>query len=138
VAHETLLLGDRREPRRAPAALLDKRDAERSARARLLIRHADGAFFLRTQSIDWIEAAHKLVRIRRKHVYEQREACPDRRHLDPDQFVRVSRSAIVNTTGSGRSSPGSTEHPVLLDDDLWCRHPGHYREPPAAAWTGGP
>ena len=132
VAHaRSLLLRDRRgAAEERLLALLDERDAERQRRARLLIRHADGAFFLRTQSIDWIEAADKLVRIHAgKHVYEQREALARiERHLDPDQFVRVSRSAIVNIDRIREIQPWfNGEHLVLLDDDSQVPTSRHYR-----------
>ncbi|HKT60681.1 MAG TPA: LytTR family DNA-binding domain-containing protein [Gemmatimonadales bacterium] len=131
VAHaRALLLPDRRGAEDRLVALLDQRDAERQRRARLLIRHADGAFFLRTESIDWIEAADKLVRIHAgKHVYEQREALARiERHLDPDQFVRVSRSAIVNIDRIREIQPWfNGEHLVLLDDDCQVPTSRHYR-----------
>jgi two-component system LytT family response regulator len=131
VAHaRALLLPDRRGSEERLVALLDERDAERQRRARLLIRHADSAFFLRTESIDWIEAADKLVRIHAgKHVYEQREALARiERHLDPDQFVRVSRSAIVNIDRIREIQPWfNGEHLVLLDDDAQVPTSRHYR-----------
>ena len=131
VAHaRALLLPDRRGAEERLMTLLDQRDAERQRRARLLIRHADGAFFLRTESIDWIEAADKLVRIHAgKHVYEQREALARiERHLDPDQFVRVSRSAIVNIDRIREIQPWfNGEHLVLLDDDSQVPTSRHYR-----------
>jgi len=126
----SLLLLDRRGSEERLMALLDQRDAERQRRARLLIRHADGAFFLRTESIDWIEAADKLVRIHAgKHVYEQREALARiERHLDPEQFVRVSRSAIVNIDRIREIQPWfNGEHLVLLDDDSQVPTSRHYR-----------
>lgn len=131
VAHaRALLLPDGRGSEDRLVALLDERDAERQRRARLLIRQADSAFFLRTESIDWIEAADKLVRIHAgKHVYEQREALARiERHLDPDQFVRVSRSAIVNIDRIREIQPWfNGEHLVLLDDDSQVPTSRHYR-----------
>jgi two-component system, LytTR family, response regulator len=131
VAHaRALLLRDRRGTEERLAALLDQRDAERQRRGRLLIRQADSAFFLRTETIDWIEAADKLVRIHAgKHVYEQREALARiERHLDPDQFVRVSRSAIVNIDRIREIQPWfNGEHLVLLDDDSQVPTSRHYR-----------
>lgn len=131
VAHvRALLLCDRRGTEERLVALLDQRDAERQRRGRLLIRQADSAFFLRTETIDWIEAADKLVRIHAgKHVYEQREALARiEQHLDPDQFVRVSRSAIVNIDRIREIQPWfNGEHLVLLDDDSQVPTSRHYR-----------
>jgi two-component system LytT family response regulator len=132
LAHaRSLLRGDGREVvEERLLALLDRRDAERQRRARLLIRHADGAFFLRAGAIDWIEAAGKLVRIHAgKHVYEQREALARlERHLDPDQFIRISRSAMVNVDRIREIQPWfNGESLVILDDDSQVPTSRHYR-----------
>jgi two-component system, LytTR family, response regulator len=111
-------------------ALLDRRDAERQRRARLLIRHADGAFFLRTEAIDWVEAAGKLVKVHAgKLVHVQREALARiERHLDPDQFIRISRSAIVNIDQIREIQTWfNGEYLVILDDDSQVPTSRHYR-----------
>jgi two-component system, LytTR family, response regulator len=111
-------------------ALLDRRDAERHRRARLLIRHTDGAFFLRSEAIDWIEAAGKVVRVHAgKQVYVQREALARiERHLDPDRFVRISRSAIVNIDRIREiQSWFNGEYLVILDDHSQVPTSRHYR-----------
>ena len=79
-------------------ALLDRRDAERLRRTRLLVRQADGSLFIRTQLIDWIEAAGKEVKVHvGKWVYSHRGSLSRTASgLDPERFIRVSRSAIVN------------------------------------------
>jgi two-component system LytT family response regulator len=128
----SLLLHDRRDPSvyERLIALLDQRDAERQRRARLLIRHPDGAFFVRTDAIDWVEAAGKLVKVHAgKHVYAQREALARiERHLDPDQFLRISRSAIVNIDRIREIQPWfNGESLVLLDDDSQVPTSRHYR-----------
>jgi two-component system LytT family response regulator len=111
-------------------ALLDRRDAERQRRARLLIRHADGAFFLKTEAIDWVEAAGKLVKVHTgKQVHVQREALARiERHLDPDQFIRISRSAIVNVDQIREIQPWfNGEYLVILDDGSQVPTSRHYR-----------
>jgi two-component system LytT family response regulator len=133
VAHaRSLLLRDRRDPGvyERLIALLDQRDAERQRRARLLIRHPDGAFFIKTDAIDWVEAAGKLVRVHvGKQVYSQRDALTRiERHLDQDQFLRVSRSAIVNIDRIREIQPWfNGERLVLLDDDSQVPTSRHYR-----------
>ena len=79
-------------------ALLDRRDAERLRRTRLLIRRPEGSLFIKTELIDWLEAAGKQVTVHvGKWAYLHRGALTRMGGaLDPDQFVRVSRSAIVN------------------------------------------
>jgi two-component system LytT family response regulator len=111
-------------------ALLDRRDAERHRRERLLIRHPDGAFFLRTEAIDRIEAAGKLVKVHAgRQVHVQREALSRiERHLDPDRFVRISRSAIVNVDRIREIQPWfNGEYLVILDDDSQVPTSRHYR-----------
>jgi two-component system LytT family response regulator len=79
-------------------ALLDRRDAERLRRTRLLVRQAEGSLFIRTQLIDWIEAAGKEVKVHvGKWVYSHKGSLSRTASgLDPERFIRVSRSAIVN------------------------------------------
>jgi two-component system, LytTR family, response regulator len=128
----TLLFKDRRGSgaHERLIALLDRRDAERQRRARLLIRHTDGAFFVRTEAIDWIEAAGKLVKVHAgRQVHVQREALARvERHLDPDRFVRISRSAIVNIDRIREIQPWfNGESLVILDDDSQVPTSRHYR-----------
>jgi two-component system, LytTR family, response regulator len=111
-------------------ALLDRRDAERRRRSRLLIRHPDGAFFIRTETIDWLEASGKVVKIHAgKHLHEQRTALAHmERDLDPDRFIRVSRSAIVNLDRVREIQPWfNGELLVILDDDSQVPSSRHYR-----------
>jgi two-component system LytT family response regulator len=111
-------------------ALLDRRDAERQRRARLLIRRSEGAFFLKTDSIDWIEAAGKRVRVHTgKRVYEQRTALVQVEHgLNPDQFVRISRSAIVNVERIREIQTWfNGDYLVILDDGSQVPSSRHYR-----------
>ena len=99
MAQARTMLRARRDPRRRSVCpLLNRRDAERQRQARLLIRIAEGAFFLKTETIDWIEAAGKRVRMHSgKRVFEQRTALIRiEQGLNSEQFVRISRSAIVN------------------------------------------
>jgi two-component system LytT family response regulator len=133
VAHaRSLLLQDGRDlgVYERLVALLDQRDAERQRRTRLLIRHPDGAFFIKTDAIDWVEAAGKLVRVHAgKQVYAQREALARiERHLDHDQFLRISRSAIVNIDRIREIQPWfNGERLVVLDDDSQVPTSRHYR-----------
>jgi two-component system, LytTR family, response regulator len=111
-------------------ALLDKRDAERQRRARLLIRRPEGAFFLKTELIDWVEAAGKLTRVHAsKRVYEQREALVRiEQHLDRARFVRISRSAIVNLERIREiQSWFNGEYLVILDDGSQVPSSRRYR-----------
>jgi len=133
VAHaRSLLPQDRRDAAASERliALLNRRDAERQRRARLLIRRAEGAFFIRTDAIDWVEAAGKVVNVHAgKQVHVQREALARiERHLDPDRFIRISRSAIVNVDRIREIQPWfNGEYLVILDDGSQVPTSRHYR-----------
>jgi two-component system LytT family response regulator len=65
---------------------------------RLVVRTPEKAFFLKTESIDWIEAAGKYVHLhvgKATHLLRGSMAGLEQQ-LDPGRFIRVSRSAIVN------------------------------------------
>jgi two-component system LytT family response regulator len=82
------------------AALLEELTARERARGRdrLVIRTPERAFFLRTDGIDWVEAAGKFVRIHAaKATHSVRQSMAElEQQLDAARFVRISRSVIVN------------------------------------------
>jgi two-component system LytT family response regulator len=111
-------------------ALLDRRDAQRQRRSRLLIRRPDGSFFVKTAAIDWIAAAGKMVRVHTgKRVHEQRAALAHvERHLDPDQFIRISRSVLVNIDRIREIQPWfNGQHLVILDEGTRLPSSRRYR-----------
>ncbi len=65
---------------------------------KLIIRDGGRVFFLRTDEIDWIEAAGNYVRMHTgKEEYLYRETMAKlEAHLNPDRFARIHRSTIVN------------------------------------------
>ena len=65
---------------------------------RLIVRSGGRVFFLRTDEIDWIEAAGNYVRLHvGKETHLLRETMSDiQGKLDPDQFIRIHRSTFVN------------------------------------------
>jgi two-component system LytT family response regulator len=87
-------------------ALLEDRDGARTGEkpsrpqhlTRLLIKSAGRVFFLKTDEIDWIGAEDYYVKLhvgRKGHLL--RETMNDlEARLDPQKFMRVHRSAIVN------------------------------------------
>jgi two-component system LytT family response regulator len=66
-------------------------------RDRLVVRTPERAFFLRSETIDWIEAAGKFVHLHvGRAVHALRESMSElEQELDP-RFLRISRSVIVN------------------------------------------
>jgi two-component system LytT family response regulator len=65
---------------------------------RLVVRDAGRVFFVRTDEIDWIQAASYYVKLHvqgKVHLLRETMGSLESR-LDPTAFFRVSRSAIVN------------------------------------------
>lgn len=65
---------------------------------RILIKERDSVFFVKTENIDWVEAAKDYVVIhigQKKHLLRESMTRMERR-LDPNMFVRIHRSSIVN------------------------------------------
>ena len=73
-------------------------NAHRAWAQRLMVRAAGRVVFLKTDEIDWIEAADYYARLHvGKSSYLLRESMNDlEATLDPNHFVRIHRSAIVN------------------------------------------
>jgi two-component system LytT family response regulator len=81
-------------------ALLEELNARDRARGRdrLVVRTPERAIFLRTETIDWIEAAGKFVHLHvGRTTHALRESMAElEQELDSARFLRISRSAIVN------------------------------------------
>lgn len=67
-------------------------------RDRLVVRTPERAIFLRTETIDYIEAAGKFVHLHvGRAVHALRESMAElEQELDPARFLRIRRSVIVN------------------------------------------
>ena len=66
---------------------------------RLIVKSGGRVFFLRTDDLDWIEAAGNYVRLHlgeESHLFRETMTRMEAR-LDPKRFVRIHRSRIVNT-----------------------------------------
>jgi two-component system LytT family response regulator len=99
--------------------------------ARLLVRSTGRVHFVRTTEIDWCEAAGNYVRLHvgpESHLFRETMNGLEAK-LDPGQFVRVHRSAIVNVERIDelRSSLGG-EATVLLRDGTKLTLSRGYRE----------
>ena len=99
--------------------LLDSIRAQQQYLDRVIIR-ADGRItFLHTREIDWLEADDKYVHLHTgkstRMVRQTLSAMEDQ--LDPKKFVRVHRSAIVNTDRIKELQPlFNGEHSLILED----------------------
>jgi two-component system LytT family response regulator len=86
---------------------------------RLAVRTSGRIYFLRTEEIDWIEAADYYVKL---HVGEKSHLMREsmntlEKQLDPEMFLRVHRSSIVNLDRVKElHAGGGTDHAVVLRD----------------------
>jgi two-component system LytT family response regulator len=89
---------DRQLPTRLPEIQHPEPGRENVWRDRLVIKSSGRIYFIRIQDIDWCEASGNYVRL---HIGEQAHLVRGtmshlESQLDPAQFVRIHRSAIVN------------------------------------------
>jgi two-component system LytT family response regulator len=92
--------------------------------SRLAIKTAGRVFFLKVDEIDWIEAADYYVKLHvggKSHLLRESMSRLERR-LDPECFMRIHRSTIVNLERIKelRSQPAG-EFRVCLDDGTQLR-----------------
>jgi two-component system LytT family response regulator len=98
---------------------------------RLVVRTQERSFFLRTDTIDWVEAAGKYVHLhvgKATHLLRGSMAGLEQQ-LDPARFVRISRSAIVNIDRIQEIQPWfQGDHVVILQDRTRLTSTRGYRE----------
>ena len=104
---------------RDAASAVRSAERARNGDSRLMIRARGRIAFVALSDIEWIETSRNYVRVRAKGVwYTVREPLTTfANRLDPLQFVRVSRSCIVNldrVREFRRQTNG--QYVVLLDD----------------------
>jgi len=99
--------------------LLAELRSQRRRNGRLVVKTGGKVLFLRSQDVEWVEAAGNYVRL---HVngesYLYRESMKNMEtRLDGDQFVRIHRSAIVNLDRIRELQPWfHGEYVVILQD----------------------
>ena len=126
------LAGDRRKTAKLTAS-------HRAAVQRFMVRAAGRVVFLKAAEIDWIEAADYYARF---HVgpssYLIRESMNDlEAALDPDAFVRIHRSVIVNLDRIREMRPVFRgELVVVLRDGTELRMSKSRREELEARFSG--
>jgi two-component system LytT family response regulator len=71
---------------------------ERAFPRRLAVKSSGAVIFLRVEEIDWFETAGNYVRLHVRNASHLLRAALARleEQLDPEQFVRINRSVIVN------------------------------------------
>ncbi len=83
---------------------------------RLVVKSGGRIFFIRTDEIDWVDAAGNYVRLHVKgdaYLFRETMSAMESR-LDPNRFVRIHRSHIVNADRIKELQPGSGDHAVIL------------------------
>jgi two-component system LytT family response regulator len=109
---------------------INARDRTRG-RDRLVVRTPERAIFLRTDTIDWIEAAGKFVHLHvGRAIHALRESMAElEQELDSARFLRISRSAIVNLDRIQEVQPWfQGDYVLILTDGTRLTSTRGYRE----------
>jgi two-component system LytT family response regulator len=113
------------------AALVEELQARKPRPERLIVRAGGRITFLRVADIDWISAADNYVCLHtgnESHLLRETMASIEVR-LDPDKFVRLHRSTIVNLDCVARLEPlFHGDYSVLLTDGTELVMSRTYRE----------
>jgi two-component system, LytTR family, response regulator len=113
------------------AALLADLKAKPKTVERLVIKAGGRVFFLRVDEIDWIEAAANYVRL---HVGKEEHLLRETinglaEKLDPEKFLRIHRSTIVNLERIKEMQPWfHGDYVVILQDGTQLNSSRGYRE----------
>ena len=98
---------------------------------RIVVRDRDRVVFIDVADIDWIGADGDYVRIHtagKSHLVRDTMAAMEAR-LDPNAFVRIHRSTIVNSSRIKELRPySSREYAVVLKDGTRLRLSRRYRD----------
>ncbi len=98
---------------------------------RLIVKKIGKEFILKTEDIDWIEAAGNYMNLHaNKRVYPLRETMANlQKRLDSDQFVRIHRSTMVNIDRIDQIEPlDSGDFQIILVDGTQLKLSRRYRE----------
>jgi two-component system LytT family response regulator len=98
---------------------------------RLVVKSGGRVFFLRTDEIEWVEAAGNYVRLhleKESHLFRETMNGMEGR-LDPRRFVRIHRSRIVNSDRIKELQPWfNGEYVVVLQNGTRLTLSRGYRE----------
>jgi two-component system LytT family response regulator len=112
------------------ALIEEMRPAQRFVK-RIMVKSAGRMFFLRVSEVDWIEAAGNYVRLHvgaDSHLLRETMNGLESR-LDPERFLRIHRSTIVNIERIKELQPWfHGDHVVILRDDRQLMMSASYRE----------
>lgn len=113
------LLAEYEQGQKAKPVQANQTSAEARYIDRLMVKSGARIVFLKTEEIDWIEAADYYVLLHtgnKSHLL--REALTElESKLDPQKFVRIHRSTIINVDRVKElQMQGSGDYVVILDD----------------------
>jgi two-component system, LytTR family, response regulator len=112
-------------------ALLEQMRETPRYHERLVVKSSGRVFFLNTGEIDWIEAEGNYVNIhtgKKSHLLRETISGLESQ-LDPREFVRIHRSAIVNISRIKELQPWSHgEYHVILHDGTRLTLSRSYRD----------
>ncbi len=113
------------------AALLADLKARPKPLERLVIKSGGRVFFLRVEEIDWIESAANYVKLhvgRESHLLRETINSLAAK-LDPDKFLRIHRSTIVNLERVKEMQPWfHGDYVIILKDGMQLTSSRSYRE----------
>jgi two-component system LytT family response regulator len=111
--------------------LLEDLKTEHKYLDRLVVRSVGRVFFLKTNEIDWIEAAGNYVRLhvgREGHLLRETMSHLEAK-LNPDKFLRIHRSTLVNIDRIKELQPlFSGDYTVILRDGRQLTLSRSYRD----------
>jgi len=106
---------------------------------KMLVKSNGRLIILHTDSIDWIEAWGDYIRLHCKgktHIVRQKISNVEER-LDPRQFLRIGRSAIVNVDRVKELEPlNHGDHIISLYDNTQLNLSRNYRDRLIALFDG--
>ncbi len=112
-------------------AMLEARKTEPKFLDRLAIKSRGRVIFLKTDEITWVEAAGNYLELHTgKESHLIREPISDfEQRLNPDRFIRIHRSCIVNVECIKELQPGfGGEYLVIMNDGQQLTASRGYRE----------
>jgi two-component system LytT family response regulator len=106
---------------------------------RLVVRSGEELLFVQVSDLDWISAADNYVELHltgSTHLLRETLSGVERR-LDPAQFIRIRRDAIVNLSRVRSVRPGPDGEPlVVMQDGTSLRLGRAYRGRVTQRWQG--
>lgn len=113
------------------SSLLAGLKSEKKYLERLVVKSVGRVFFLKTDEIDWIEAAGNYVKLhvgRESHMIRETMNAIESK-LDPDKFLRIHRSTVVHIDRIKELHPMfSGDYAVILRNGTELALSRNYRE----------